>query len=57
MSRMHELEKENIALKNRADEVTHKSKLDMTNIRMETLQERGEIDRERDRLTNLVEGF
>lgn len=57
MSRMHELEKENIALKNRADEVTHKSKLDMTNIRMETLQERGELDRERDRLTNLVEGF
>lgn len=55
MSRMHELEKENIALKNRADEVTHKSKLDMTNIRMGMLQDRGELDRERDRLTNCVE--
>lgn len=52
MSRMHDLEKDNIALKNRAEEVTHKSKLDVTNIRMEMLQERGDLERHRDRLAN-----
>ena len=55
-SRTHELEKENMKLKNRAEEVTHKSKVDMTNVKMAMLQERGELERHRDKLKNHIEG-
>ncbi|KAK6176330.1 hypothetical protein SNE40_014634 [Patella caerulea] len=54
-SRIHDLEKENMVLSNRADEVSHKSKVDLTNLKMEMLKQRGELERERDRLSNLVE--
>ena len=56
-SRVHELEKDNIILKNRAEEVTHKSKVEVTNLKMEMLRERGDLERERDRLKNEVEGM
>lgn len=54
--RTHELEKENQILKNRAEEVQHRSKLDVSNIRMDMLRERGELERERDKLGNQLEG-
>ncbi len=34
----------------------HKSKVDITNVKMEMLKERGEIERERDRTKNQIEG-
>lgn len=54
-SRVHELERENLSLKNRAEEVTHKSKVDLTDLKMEMLRERGDLERERDRLRNEIE--
>ena len=42
--------------KNRAEEVTHKSKVDLTNLKMDMLKQRGDLERERDKLSNLVEG-
>lgn len=42
--------------KNRAEEVTHKSKVDLTNMKMDMLNQRGDLERERDKLANFVEG-
>jgi coiled-coil domain-containing protein 41 len=49
-ARVHELEKENVALRSRAEETVHRSKLDVSNVRVEMLRERGDVERERDRL-------
>ena len=53
--KLHDLEKENLALKSRADEVEHKSKVDVSNVKMEMLRERGELEREHDRMRNQIE--
>ena len=37
-------------------QISHKSKVDITNIKMEMLRERGELERERDQLKNQIEG-
>lgn len=54
--RIHELEKENMVYKNRTEEVSHKSKVDLTNLKMEMLKQRSDLERERDKLANLVDG-
>jgi len=54
--RIHELEKENMVYKNRAEEMIHKSKVDLTNLKMEMLKQRGDLERERDKLSNLADG-
>ena len=55
-TRTHDLEKTHIILKNRVEEVTHKSKVDLTNMKMAMLKERGDLERHRDRLLNEIEG-
>ena len=42
--------------KNRAEEVSHKSRVDLTNLKMDMLKQRGELERERDKLSNMVDG-
>jgi len=54
--RIHELEKEAMVYKNRAEEVSHKSRVDLTNLKMDMLKQRGELERERDKLSNMVDG-
>ena len=54
--KIHDLEKENIVVKNRAEEVSHKAKVEQTNLKMDMLRERGDLERERDRLLNEIEG-
>ncbi|CAH1784057.1 unnamed protein product [Owenia fusiformis] len=56
-NKVHELEKENIVLKNRAEEVTHKSKVEVTNVKMDAVKERGDLERHRDQLINECEGL
>ena len=55
-TRVHELEKEAVKLKSRADEVTHRSKVEMATLKMDMLKDSGELERERDRQRNQVEG-
>lgn len=55
-SKIQDLEKENMMLRNRMDEETHKNKVSVTNVKMDMLKQRGELERDRDRLGNLVEG-
>lgn len=57
VARVHELEKDNAGLRGRAEEAIHRCKLDVTNVRVEMLRERGEIERERDRLSGQLKGF
>lgn len=38
------------------EEITHKNKVDLTNLKMEMLKQRGELERERDKLLNVVDG-
>ena len=54
--KIHELEKESMVYKNRLDEVSHKSKVELTNMKMDMLKQRGDLERDRDKLANLVEG-
>ena len=37
-------------------QISHKSKVDITNVKMEMLRERGVLERERDQLKNHIEG-
>ena len=55
-TRLHDFEKENIVLKNRSEEVTHRSRVELTNLKMDMLKERGDLERQRDRLTGDIEG-
>ncbi|XP_062569584.1 centrosomal protein of 83 kDa-like isoform X2 [Saccostrea cucullata] len=52
---IHELEKENAVYKNKLEELTHKNKVDLTNLKMDMLKQRGELERERDKLLNVVD--
>ena len=54
--RTHELEKENAGLRGRAEEAVHRGKLDASNVKVEMLRERGDIERERDRLHSQLQG-
>ena len=54
--RIHELEKDNIVLKNQAEEAVHRSRVEQTNLKMDMLKERGELERQRDMASNTVEG-
>jgi chromosome segregation ATPase len=56
VARVHELEKENVGLRSRAEETTHRCKLDVSNVRVEMLRERGEIERDRDRMSGQLKG-
>ncbi|CAG5122428.1 unnamed protein product, partial [Candidula unifasciata] len=52
---IHELEKKNTILKGHAEEVNHRSKVDVYDLKMEMLKQRREVEKERDMLKNMVE--
>ncbi|CAL1527078.1 unnamed protein product [Lymnaea stagnalis] len=52
---IHELEKKNTILKGHTEEVIHRSKVNLSDLKMEMLKQRGELEKERDRLRNEVE--
>ena len=49
-SRAHELSADNTLLRNRVDEVTHRAKVDVTNVRVELMKEHSDVERSRERL-------
>lgn len=53
---MHELEKKNTVLRGHAEEVIHRSKVDIYDLKMDMLKQRRELEKERDMLKNVVEG-
>ncbi|KAK6994788.1 centrosomal protein of 83 kDa-like isoform X1 [Biomphalaria glabrata] len=52
---LHEVETKNTILKNHAEETIHRSKVDLSNLKMDMLKQRGELEKERDRLRNELE--
>ena len=53
---IHELGRKNTVLKGHAEEVIHRSKVDLSDLKMEMLKEKGEVEKEKDRLSNEVDG-
>ncbi|BFZ10868.1 hypothetical protein BsWGS_13907 [Bradybaena similaris] len=52
---IHELEKKNTILKGHAEQVNHRSKVDVYDLKMEMLKQMRELEKERDTLKNVVE--
>ncbi|KAK2141181.1 hypothetical protein NP493_5362g00002 [Ridgeia piscesae] len=55
-TRLHELENEAEQLKSRADDVTHRVKVELATLKTDMLKERSETEQERDRQHNQVAG-
>ena len=56
-TRLHELETELTAVRSRLEETTHRCKLEVSNVRVEMLRERGDVERDRDRLNAQLQGW
>lgn len=50
-NKIHQVEKENLVLKNRVEEVTHRGKIELSNMKMDLVKQKGELGRQVDRLT------
>ncbi|XP_071490430.1 centrosomal protein of 83 kDa-like [Diadema antillarum] len=56
-TRVHDLEKQNMELRGRLEEMQHRHKMEVTDLKMEATRSRGELERDRDGLTNELEGL
>jgi len=52
---IHELGRKNTMLKGHAEEVIHRSKVDLSDLKMEMLKQKGDVEKEKDRLSNEVD--
>lgn len=55
--KLHDAERENSKLKLNIEEVQHKSKKEMTNLRLEQVKLKGEENRAKEALNNKIEGI
>ena len=55
-SKVHDLEKVNMELKGQLEEVVHQKKIEVTNAKMELVKCKGELERQRDMISNELEG-
>ena len=55
-SKVHDLEKVNMELKGQLEEVIHQKKIEVTNAKMELVKCKGELERQRDLISNELEG-
>ncbi|XP_070558809.1 centrosomal protein of 83 kDa-like isoform X1 [Ptychodera flava] len=55
-TRVHDLEKDKTMLRSQLEEALHRHKIEMTNMKMDVIKSKGEIERQRDTLANEVEG-
>ncbi|XP_078595219.1 uncharacterized protein LOC144872682 isoform X1 [Branchiostoma floridae x Branchiostoma japonicum] len=56
-SQLGDVQREHMAIRHKYDEVSHKHKLEVTNMKMETVKRTGELERERDQLRSEAEGI
>ena len=54
--KLHDLERENTKMKLNLEEVQHKCKKDLANMKLELVKEKGEENRIRETLNNQIEG-
>ncbi|KAI8503451.1 establishment of centrosome localization [Branchiostoma belcheri] len=56
-SQLGDVQREHMAIRHKYDEISHKHKLEVTNMKMETVKRTGELERERDQLRSETEGI
>nr|XP_002732997.2 PREDICTED: centrosomal protein of 83 kDa-like [Saccoglossus kowalevskii] len=56
-TRAHDLERDKTSLKSQLEEITHRGKIDMTNMKMDLVKSKGELERQRDTLAHELEGY
>jgi hypothetical protein len=54
--KIHDLERDNIVLKNYIEEAKHSHKKDISNLKLELVKEKGEHNRTKELLLNQIEG-
>ena len=55
-NKIHEVEKENVVLKNQMEETVHRGKIDTANLKMEFVKQKGELERDYDKSKAELEG-
>lgn len=55
-TKTHDLEKQNMELRNRMEETLHRHKMEITDLKMAAMKTGGELEREKDGLVNELEG-
>ena len=54
--RVHELERELAVVRGQSEEATHRAQVQLSDLKLEMTRNRGELEKERDKLANIVEG-
>lgn len=54
-ARVHELERDLALLRSQSDEASHRSQVQLSDMKLEMTRQRGELEKDRDRLANIVE--
>ena len=55
-ARIHELERELAVCKSQSEEATHRAQVQLSDLKLEMTRSRGELEKERDKLANIVDG-
>lgn len=55
-AQLYKVEKDNLVLKNKAEDASHRLKVEVTDVKMQMLKERGDLERQQDRYANQIEG-
>lgn len=53
---VHELERDLMAVRGQAEEAAHRAQVQLSDLKLDMVRQRGELEKERDKLANLVEG-
>lgn len=56
-SRIHELERELTLSRGQAEEFAHRAQVQLSDLKLDLVRQRGDLEKDRDRLANLVEGW
>ena len=54
--RIHELERELAVVKGQNEEASHRAQVQLSDLKLEMTRHRGELEKDRDKLSNMVEG-
>lgn len=53
--RIHELERELVAVRGQADEAAHRAQVQLSDVKLDMVRQRGELEKHRDKLANIVD--
>jgi hypothetical protein len=56
-ARIYELERDLALLRGQSEEAAHRSQVQISDLKLEMTRQRGDLEKDRDRLANIVEGI